>query len=106
MSTLQGSFIGKDWLMDEAKKSQLSEALWKIIGGNDLNLLGNAWHILVDGLLRQIIPWKKWQKFENICQSYVNHVLRLYGTTVVFQDYHGSPSKYITHLRKIKDRKS
>lgn len=106
MSTLQGSFIGKDWLMDEAKKSQLSEALWEIIGGNDLNLLGNAWHILVDGSLRQIIPWKKWQKFENICQSYVNHVLRLYGTTVVFHNYHGSPTKYITHLRKIKDRKS
>ena len=61
MSTLQGSFIGKDWLMDEAKKSQLSEALWKISGGNDIIKIisGNAWHILVDGSLRQIIPWKK-----------------------------------------------
>lgn len=47
--------------MDEAKKSQLSEALWKISGGNDIVKIisGNAWHILVDGSLRQIIPWKK-----------------------------------------------
>ena len=47
--------------MDEAKKSQLSEALWKISGGNDIVKIisGNAWDILVDGSLRQIIPWKK-----------------------------------------------
>ena len=46
------------------------------------------------------MPWKKWQTFENIGPSYVNYVVRLYGTrtAVVFDDYHGSSTKDTTDI--------
>ena len=56
------------------------------------------------------MPWKKWQTFENIGPSYVNYVVRLYGTrtAVVFDDYHGSSTKDTTdiwNIRRTKDRR-
>ena len=94
--------------MHEANKPQLGDALWKTIGENDPKVSDDTLYSLDSGSLLHKIPWKKWQTFDSICQSYVNHVLRYYGprATVVFDGYHGPSTKDTTHIHRTKGRKS
>ena len=89
LSTLPASLFDKDGLMHEANKPQLGDALWKTIGEKDPKVSDDTLYTLDGGSLLHKIPWKKWQTFDSICQSYVNHVLRYYGrrATVVFDGY-------------------
>ena len=60
-------------------------------------------HCIVDGGgLLQRLPWRRGDLFENICQMYVDYVMRKYSrATVVFDGYVDGPSiKDVTHNRR------
>ena len=53
--------------------------------------------------------WAKWQTYSEICDSYMDYVIKRYGegTAVVFTGYDGRPStKDTTHVRRTKGKQS
>ena len=58
--------------------------------------------VIDGGALLQRVPWRLKESIDNICQMYVNYVVRRYGSpTVVFDGYSAGPStKDATHIRR------
>ena len=108
LNTLPASLFDKHELMNEANKPQLSNAIWKAMGGQIVNVPEGTYYALDGGVLLQRIAWIKGRTFESICHTYIRHILKHYGTSiiVVFDGYHGPSTKDTTHLHRSKGRGS
>ena len=109
LSTVPASLFGDDFLMREANKPQLGDAILKFTGRGRDSLPENVSFVLDGGWLLYRIPnRRKGTTFDAICQIYIEYVIRNYGrdTTVVFDGAYELPStKDTTHLRRTKGRK-
>ena len=81
LSTFPAPLFDKDGLMNDANKPQLSHAMWKDIEEHEVRVPDGTYYILHGGALLQRIPWIRGQTFESICQTYVRHILKYYGTS-------------------------
>ena len=58
-------------------------------------------NILDGGSLLHTVIWQKGKKYYEICNNYVDYVIKHHGTTVVFDGYDDKPStKDTTHFRR------
>ena len=109
MSKVPTSTFGEDFLMTDANKQQLGEAIWKFAGPGCATLAKGCLHVLDGGtLLSRVQNWKKGITFEHIYQWYKEYVIRHYGnnTTIVFNGGYEVPStKDTEHCEEVKEEK-
>ena len=93
-------------LLHEPQKATFADALWTAVQNKDVSLPTHANYVVDGGALLHRIPWKVGSTFSNILQAYTGYVLRKYGkAVVVFDGYHTSTTKDMTHRRRIKGKK-
>ena len=109
LSTVPVSLFGEDFLMREANKPQLGDAILKFTGVGRGSLPEKVTYVIDGGWLMFRIPnWRKGTTFDAICQLYIAYVIQNYGinSTVVFDGgYDLSSTKDTTHLRRTKGKK-
>jgi len=86
------------------QKSQLADAIWKLVDGTTHQEVDSdqRMYVIDGGSLLQKIPWQKDGTFGSICDQYYQYLFQKYSnTTVVFDGYKNGPStKDITHVRR------
>ena len=101
LCTFPPALMESDGLLREANKPQIANSIWSSIGP-DASLPDSVSYVLDGGSLLHRISWAKGQAYSEICDSYVDYVIKCYeeGTTVVFDGYDGKRStKDTTHVR-------
>ena len=104
LCTFPPALIESDGLLREANKPQIANSIWSSIGPDVASLPDSVSYVLDGGSLLHRISWAKGQTYNEICDSYVDYVIKRYGegTTVV---YDGKPStKDTTHVRRTKGK--
>ena len=105
--TFPPALIESDGLLREANKLQIANSIWSSIGPDVASLPDSVSYVLDGGSLLHRISWAKGQTYNEICDSYVDYVIKRYeeGTTVVYDGYDGKPStKDTTHVRRTKGK--
>ena len=107
LCTFPPAFTESDGLLREANKPQIANSIWSSIGPDVASLPDSVSYVLDGGFLLHRISWAKGQTYNEICDSYVDYVIKHYGegTTVVYDGYDGKPStKDTTHVRRTKGK--
>ena len=107
LCTFPPALIESDGLLREANKPQIANSIWSSIGPDVASLPDSVSYVLDGGSLLHRISWAKGQTYNEICDSYVDYVIKRYGegTTVVYDGYDGKPStKDTTHVRRTKGK--
>ena len=107
LRTFPPPLIESDGLLREANKPQIANSIWSSFGPYVASLPDSVSYVLDGGSLLHRISWAKGQTYSEICDSYVDYVIKRYGegTTVVFDGYDGQPStKDTTHVRRTKGK--
>lgn len=104
LSTFPSSIFETSGLLRVAQKPALADGIWAM--GDCSGTIPNDEDVkfVIDGgwLLHQI-PWSKGSPFSEICQKYIDYIVKEFtSATVVFDGYHSGPStKDETHRRRI-----
>ena len=94
------------FLLREAQKPVLADAIWSLLQTPNIPAVsGQVQYVLDGGALPQRIPWKKGVTYSEILDTYTEYVTRKYGHAIfVFDGYLNSPTKDMTHQRRLKSK--
>ena len=100
------SLFESNGLLRPANKPVLADALWKLLDQDGEQRPDGDINFVIDGgALLQRIPWVRNQSYKSLCDTYVDHVMRNFGSgaIIVFDGYPDKPTtKDQAHLRRSK----
>ena len=89
----------------ESQKSQFGDAIWSMIQHPEISLPTDVQYVIDGGSLLHKVPWVRGETFRGITLKYVNFVLTKLGKSIiVFDGYHFSSTKDMTHRRRTKGK--